>query len=1645
MPHLTERLYALCIGINHCPTSARLANRPLEYAEKDATALYELLCRIGLSIERGVLLTGKQATLQTINETLRELLLNRARRNDLVLFYFAGHSLPLLIQDEDEETEHSEVFLASYDLNEQRIQQDRGFRLDEALGLERLREDFFVRTRSHKVLFLFDSCYSGDFFGPSYRTDADPIQGHIQQVFGRTTAGARIALSSCLPTQQAREDKRFEHGLFTYYLLQALKGNAGSAQRPDGSVTVGSLFEYLCEALPLEQRPVRSGVEQDAFRLVSFPPRNTAFPTHLGDRSLARHEPEREQWLQMLCANHQGFLSDRLASFVGRTHDLEELRQRILERLRTGGYITITGQAGQGKSSVIAKLVEEHNPNTVAYHFIPFRPGPDHQVGLLRNLMARLLLKYNLPDWYIASESRAALRDLFPKVLEQIVKKGGQEIIFIDGLDQLEEDLNGTRDLSFLPTNPAPGIVFVLGTRPDDTLKPLTLLKPHDEYRLPDLSRRDFDLILIHRQARLGTAIADQLYHVMQGNALYLDLVAQELSKDSAISPEIILTRIAHNPDNLFTLALSRLRQSHQTWHEEIKPILGVLLTTMEPLLAVQIRQIIQVDDEQTRTGLVRLGGLLVRDGEGRYSLFHRKLSEYLRQGPGQAHDDYVFSSDEEEQWHSKIADWCEQGDISCLWLDTSEALSEQAGREYARKHYITHLYHSHNWPRLFAAFDTGAYGRGKHQYDPSMLAYVHDLDLGRQATVRPDPTFEEKITLLPRLWRYSMLRCSLASQANAYPIDAFQLLLRLDREHEAFGLAEMQDDPRKKAKVFDLIGKHLLVQPGRFAEGLQFLERTCDFAHAIDERAQRGEMLCQIGVDFVHAGLSQKAESLWEEAVVIAHDGLTEHARDDILLAFAQALIDTRQWDRAEQIIRALPFSYQYMGGCPRATGLVNLGTALAQNSETMKARNLLAEVEQQADSASRLIRDEIFGKLGRAFIQVGYLSHTEAVIRKIEDRTTMAEMLGILASALVQADQRMHAERLWQEISDYIEQAERTGKLNTTFLWSTLALSFTQAHEWVRAREVLEFIPRTRIDGGPGRCEILAQLGLATLEESDVIQAEAILEEIRVEARPDPADDHAWDEALKDLSVALARSSKWAESEQVARLITDTESFATALTVLGDQFAREGKHQRAESLWQEAEVSVFANEEVMVGDDLIQALINAEEWERARRIMNRRLLSMGATALISAKQWKQLNLLMRSINPKRDICYDFRANDLSKLALAMTRAEQDSLAEKLWQKIDAALPAIIEEQRRYEAEEAGRPRLPFSLLELATNLIDASQWERADKVIHELKPDQRAIALARMGEALLSEEELKHRPVGKYLAAQLAAVRRLWNMDQRNLLRAHISWDRLQNPLWRRRLGIELLQRGRKIAYKVKDPESRAYCLTELGQCFKRADLDEQAQVLWKDAMDGAYAIQRDEEKALAMVYLVKTVKNLETKGVSAATWEAAEELVYAVQREDDKADCLIHLGKGLAEAGMLERAIKVWIDAKKVIQEIDMSRLGHMHSPEEILYELGTTLVRFGYLNEAEAVANEINDNPSRRFFYNKADVLLRIADIHAEDHDYESLLRLTQRSLLTAKDRVTCLLELELICKLLPLEPEIGIELWNAFDWVASFFV
>jgi len=755
-------------------------------------------------------------------------------------------------------------------------------------------------------------------------------------------------------------------------------------------------FEHLV-CLPRNGQPATSWGDTDAaFTHIVSEIRETIEQYSF---SSGKQISEKERKLRaLLFTTQSGFLRDRLDSFVGRKRELTELQHMINARFQTGGYVTITGQAGQGKSSIIAKLVETYDIEQTAYHFIPFNPGPDHQVNLLRNLMARLILKYDLSDLYVASENRAALRDYFPHVLLDVVNKGGKEVIFVDGLDQLEEDFNSVRDLSFLPHDPPPGIVFVLGTRPNDTMKPLELLKPIDPYPLPNLSRQDFTLILQHRQVSLDEYLADQFYRAMDENALYLDLVARELFDNKILSPQQVIAKVASNPANIFSLSIARLKQPPIEWREVIKPVLGLLLAAREPLASWHIRHILQIEDERLREALARLGGLVVDTGQRRYTLFHLKLRDYLRQEEEHDHKDYIFATDEEEGWHARLAHWCEQGDLSQIWQDVNNP-KEQGRRTYARQHYITHLYFARKWQHVFKILDEGSYGRAKERCNLSTRSYIQDLDRGCQAAAHYGSTLQETIAMLPLLWRYTLLRGSLRSQADHYPLETFQLLLLLKREAEVLGLAELLTNSNYKVDVLLLMAQYLAKQTERQAESTQIFFRASEVARGIEESYQRAWALRRLASSLAEAEQWEQAKLVWTEAEAVARGTERRDKRAEALSELVSSLAKAKQWEQAETIARDIE------KGDQRARALSALASSLAEAEQWEQARPLWIEAEALACDEESGLRAWILIELVSSLAKAKQWKQAEALTRDIEESDERAEALSVLANNLLAA----------------------------------------------------------------------------------------------------------------------------------------------------------------------------------------------------------------------------------------------------------------------------------------------------------------------------------------------------------------------------------------------------------------------------------------------------------------------------------------------------------------------------------------------------------------------------------------------------------------------------------------------------------------
>ena len=991
------RHFAILIGASEFPEEPSLS--ALRCPQRDVEGLAAALTaqETGLFADPLIFINEPHhKVLRAINRVFKQ-----ASRQDQILIYYSGHG---------KQDSAGSLHLATADTDV------------DALETTSIAVDSFRKLIDNyackQVALILDCCFGG-------AAGKDFLKGGVDDQLQQVGRGIYV-LTASTATQTAREKDGDEYSLLTKHILHGIT-HGEADQDDDGLVSMDDLYEYVRARVPREapQHPMKwaLGIQGGEFAIARVV---KIYSPEQGHAAWEDHQHtqirERELRLRAMLTDHSGFVRDRLASFVGRARELDEIRQRIAEKLPHGGYVTITGQAGQGKSSVIAKLVEESGFDNAAYHFIPFNPGPDHQISLLRNLMARLILKYKLSDIYLASESRPALRDFLPNVLAEVAARGGKDVIFIDGLDQLLEDSNGERDLSFLPTSLPAGIVCVLGTRPNDTLNPLELLKPHQEYQLPDLSRSDFDLILIRRGVALGRELADRFYSAMQANALYLDLVAKELAEAEEIDPGSLIQRLADNPDNIFSLTVDRLKRQHWQWREVIKPTLGLLLAARTPLGQLAIRQLLGVDGQTLRDGLQKLGGLLAQDVKGRYHLFHLKLRDFLRQDERRPNKTYIFDTDEEEIWHSRLAAWCEAGEggLDVIWQDDKHNAAEQERRIYAREHYITHLYLAKRWEKLWSVLDAGLYGKAKIQYDPSTRSYTNDLRLGCQASTLETLSTAEKTVQLPRLWRYVLLHCSLIGKAKLYPEELFTLLVLKHRDREAIELVEFLPNPETKVVALCRTAQ-ALGYTGRGQEALTTLRRAASIARDVHDKWEHVKVFRMLARTLAELGE-------WDEAVDVAYELGDSIGRVNALAMVAEELAVAGEKERFEQLVEKIK----------HLAGLIGYNWEQEATSHTMMrilggSENWNQIINETWLSGKSKLSEKNIVMLSKALVGAGHQRVARSMVYIVDGTSYKSEILVSVAKQLAKSDDRASVSHLLEEMVEYARATKGPEKIDT------------------------------------------------------------------------------------------------------------------------------------------------------------------------------------------------------------------------------------------------------------------------------------------------------------------------------------------------------------------------------------------------------------------------------------------------------------------------------------------------------------------------------------------------------------------------------------------------------------------------------------
>ncbi len=1382
----------------------------------------------------------------------------------------------------------------------------------------------------------------------------------------------------------------------------------------------------------------------------------------IGVKVVRQEELDRIQRLEALKdSDRQRLLDARLARFVPGTRS-EEITKvyGLIEQLKSsGGYLAITGRAGEGKTTLVAQIIASHRfgYEYTPYHIIPFNPGVDHQVTLLHSLMASLALKHAyLSDFWTQVFHRDALVGIFVRMLEQISVRGEQEVLFIDGLDQIRPDADlGERDLAFLPLEVPQGIVLVVSTRPDDVLKPLQLRSSLFEYGLPKLKLADAHRILARQGIYLESFLVEQLYQVTQQNALYMDLVAKELKSDdtSTISPEQILKRISSNPENIFSFSVDRLGYPDKSdWKRVIKPVLGLLLATQEPISTSAMGHILGLEDEDLRSGLQRLGGLIEEDSKGRRYLFHLKLKEYLKEDKSRHDKGYIISEQEERLQHIQLADWCAKNDPGggrTIWKDTANR-NEQERRLYARQYYILHLYHAQEWQQLFAVLDEGVYGQAKLQHDSNVYSYAQDLDLGRQAAAWEEWEIEEGVAHLPHLWRYTLLASSLASRADQYPEEVFRFLILINQKRKAIGMAELLTQPVKKVSVLLRIAEQLRTDGAPEEEWFELFTRASNVAWSIEDSTTQTYALCSLIKPFTLAHKWHYAEEL----VRFIKQG---DEKNNALFDLVEALAQTKQWEQAERKILSIHDSGV------QAKSFSVLGKELALARQRNRAEEMWAEARRIIHNIDDVIeRDEAISEFGVALALAGQWKQAKQLIPSIQRGWRKVKVLSCVIKSLALSQHKSELEATWSEISEVILESSEasagsalaalmisevtTNVVGYGFLPALRDLSeaatWTQQWEW--AEKFIEGM-YTSDEKTEAVCNLVRKLAqvqqwerakevLYTLDqEKDKVLALCGLGEILVEARKWEEVRELWleiehlvratenwlekeekREALANLSRTLAQAQRWEWAENVIHGIEPVSTKIRSLLSLGQTLVQIGRWDDADRIWEQAGELIDTVEQkdekaqtlCSLGESLAQTGYHerAEEiWVKAedliRTIEDHRGKDVALVALSSAfaqtGRWEAAIALLPSIEGDGEIEMLWR----NELTACLIHAQE-------WEQVEALIDTI-----KWSDQRSG------TFYDYVEALAQAQQWNRAEQIIHTFEQDDRKIeVLCILGKALAQAQQWERAEV--VWAEAKSSIDLLEESQEKNTALVHLSKAFAQVQQW---------ERSKQVIHAIKGGEEQGEALCELGKALALAQQWERADAVQTEIEALALTV------APRTLRCVSSMRDWSVELIEAQRLEQAKRLIDAMKFdwfEDDESQRIL-IG-AFALRGYWEQAYAM----VGTVEESDKK--------VEALCELSKALALDQRWEESNALLAEVEEliysSQSWKIF-NLLEVLVKTLAIIGND---ELQLRVVQRAWLSVTKRQDTFRLLQLAFRFIPLQPEIGAAFGEAFIWVDTFF-
>ena len=241
-------IFGIVIGINEYQNT-----RNLKYAVNDALSFKSYLKDyIGIPEKNVFSLIDQEATRVRVQSLLGTQLKKKVGYDDTVIIFYAGHG-GVETDPANPDGDGYEKYLLPHDA-------DLSDLYSTSISMKEIKT-IFQRIRSERLIFIADTCYSGASGGRTML--AGKTRATLsEKFFERVSKGkGRVIISSCSANEISKEDDNLKHGLFTFYMLKGLKGEADYDE--DGIITVSELFGFVSQEVPKasgqDQHPVMKG------------------------------------------------------------------------------------------------------------------------------------------------------------------------------------------------------------------------------------------------------------------------------------------------------------------------------------------------------------------------------------------------------------------------------------------------------------------------------------------------------------------------------------------------------------------------------------------------------------------------------------------------------------------------------------------------------------------------------------------------------------------------------------------------------------------------------------------------------------------------------------------------------------------------------------------------------------------------------------------------------------------------------------------------------------------------------------------------------------------------------------------------------------------------------------------------------------------------------------------------------------------------------------------------------------------------------------------------------------------------------------------------------------------------------------------